>query len=59
VLAWPSKCRDERPSHNIVSSAGLRLCLVFRARPRYSTVGPELIDLPPEAAANGGNRAAK
>jgi hypothetical protein len=49
----------KRPTHGIPSSAGLRHCLVFRARARYSTVGPELIDLPPEAAANGGNRASE
>jgi len=37
----------------------LQLCLRFKARARFSTVGPELIDLAPEAAASGGNRASK
>jgi len=37
----------------------LRLCVVFKAGARCTGVGPELIDLSPEGAANGGDRASK
>ena len=50
----------KRPKPNILSSAGLRLSVLFQARARpCSTVEPESINLSPEAVANGGNRAAK